>query len=121
MSEHYSRPNTANPEQYRQAAEEIILRVVAKGGSLSEATEAAHAIKLTSEDALRIVYALQDRQVIVMDEAFRLRLTGAGEAYILEKGIASEAIVELADIAVESKARMKQLGQQILKSTEQSY
>ena len=121
MSEHYSRPKPVDTEHYRQIAEEIILTVVAKGGSISEVTEAAHTIKLTSEDALQIVYTLQDRQVIVMDTAFRLYLTAAGEAYILEKGLESEDIAELANIAVESKRRMQQLGQRLLKSVEESY
>lgn len=121
MSEYYSRSKPVDTEHHRQIAEEIILRVVANGGSLSEATEAAHTIKLTSEDALQIVYTLQDRQVIVMDNAFRLYLTVAGEAYIFEKGTESEDIVELADIAVESKRRTRILGQQLLKSVEESY
>jgi hypothetical protein len=117
MSEHFSRGEAIKTEQYRQIADEITLQVIAKGGNIREVTTALNAVGLNDDAAVRVIHSLQDRQVIILDSEYKLHLTGAGEAYILEKGTASEDVTELADIQI----RMKQLGQRLLKSTEESY
>jgi hypothetical protein len=121
MNEKQIQTEAGNTEQYCKMIEEIILQVIAKGGSISEAAEALLTIGLTREGALKPVYSLIDRGIIFIDNQFRLQLTGAGEAYVLENGVSSGVITELADTVVEHTTRMKAFGQRLLESVKDSY
>ncbi|HEY8886391.1 MAG TPA: hypothetical protein VIM31_02725 [Candidatus Microsaccharimonas sp.] len=121
MSEHHSHGKDIDSEQQRHMSEEIVLRVVANGGNAVEATEALHTIGVTSEMALRVIYTLIDRSVIALENGYTLRLTEVGQASILDKGIVSGDIVELAETVVERKKRMQLLGQRLLEATKDSY
>lgn len=121
MNEKYTQVKDVDREQFRQVKQEIFLQIVAKGGGIEEAIEALSAIGVTGQAVMEVVLPLMDQNLVIQNNKYRFELTGTGEAYLLEKQGLSEDVEALAGTIVESKARMRSLGQRLLESVKDSY